>query len=72
MTLDLLAWLAINEISMMMKGCIEEKPQATCDRLPDSPFKLPRILLKKHGVFHISESLPTFIFASLDPQKHNI
>ena len=53
MTLDLLAWLA-NEISIMMKGCIQQKPQATCDTLPDSPFKLPRIYSRKHGVFHNS------------------
>ena len=50
MTLDLLAWLA-NEISIMMKGCIEEKPQATCDRLPDSPFKLPRIYSRNMEYF---------------------
>ena len=28
-------------------------------------FQTALYLLKKHGVFHISESLPTFIFASL-------
>ena len=50
MTLDLLAWLA-NEISIMMKGCTEEKPQATCDRLPDSPFKLPCIYSRNMEYF---------------------
>ena len=65
MTLDLLAWSA-NEISIMMKGCIEQKPQATYDRLPDSPFKLPCIYSRNMEYnFDISESLPTFIFASL-------
>ena len=49
------------------KRCIDEKPRATCDKWPDSPFKLPCIiLLKKHWVVHISsESLPTSIFAFL-------